>query len=75
MYSRMRRSGNGASGDIAGHYIHIDQEMIEDMLSRQTQRWQATLAARARISRASGTPPRSAVPVLDEFLTAFRECP
>jgi hypothetical protein len=33
----MPRSGNGASGDITDYYTHID-EMIGDMLTRQTQR-------------------------------------
>jgi hypothetical protein len=67
------RLGHGPSGDIADHYTHIDDEMTEEMLTRQTQRWQAAVAARARIGQAHGTAPRSAVPALDEWLAKFRE--
>lgn len=65
--------GHGASGDIADHYTHIDDEMIEEMLARQAQRWQAAVAARARIDTGRGAGPRSAVPALDEWLAPFRE--
>ena len=70
---RRDRLGHGASGDIADHYTHIDDEMTEEMLARQTQRWQAAVAARARIDQARGTEPRSALPALDEWLAPFRE--
>ncbi len=72
---RRDRLGHGASGDIADHYTHIDKKMIEDMLARQTKRWQAALAARARIDRSRGAQPRSAVPALDEWLAPFRGRP
>jgi hypothetical protein len=49
--------------------------MIEDMLTCQTKRWQAALAARARIYQARRVQPRSAVPALDEWLAPFRERP
>jgi integrase len=70
---RRDRLGHGPSGDIADHYTHIDDEMIEDMLAGQTRRWHAAIAARARIDRARGAEPRSAVPALDEWLGLFRE--
>ena len=70
---RRDRLGHGASGDIADHYTHIADEMIEEMLTRQTQRWQAAVAARARIDEDRGAEPRSAVPALDEWLAPFRE--
>jgi hypothetical protein len=70
---RRDRLGHGPSGDVADHYTHIDNEMIEEMLTRQTQRWQAPVAARARIDQARGAEPRSAVPALDEWLAKFRE--
>ncbi len=70
---RRDRLGHGASGDIADHYTHIADEMIEEMLARQTRRWQAAVAARARIDEARGAGPRSAVPALNEWLAAFRE--
>jgi integrase len=70
---RRDRLGHGPSGDIADHYTHIDGEMIEEMLNRQAQRWQAAVAARARIDQARGAEPRSAVPALDEWLAPFRE--
>jgi hypothetical protein len=70
---RRDRLGHAASGDIADHYTHIDEEMIEDMLTRQTQRWQAALAARAKIDQAHGAQPHSAIPALDEQLAPFRE--
>jgi hypothetical protein len=70
---RRDRLGHGASGDIADHYTHIDDEMIEDMLDRQTQRWQTAVEARARIDEARGAEPRSAVPALDEWLATFRK--
>jgi hypothetical protein len=70
---RRERLGHGPSGDIADHYTHIDDEMIEEMLARQTQRWQAAVTARARIDEARGAEPRSAVPALDEWLAPFRE--
>jgi integrase len=70
---RRDRLGHGASGDIADHYTHIDDEMTEEMLTRQTQRWQAAVAARAHIDEARGAEPRSAVPALDEWLAPFRE--
>ena len=70
---RRDRLGHGPSGDIADHYTHIDDEMIDDMLARQTQRWQAAVAARARLDLARGAEPRSAVPALDGWLALFRE--
>ena len=70
---RRDRLGHGASGDIADHYTHIDDEMIEEMLTRQTQRWQTAVEARARIDETRGAEPRSAVPALDEWLAPFRE--
>ncbi len=70
---RRDRLGHGASGDIADHYTHIDDEMIEEMLARQTRRWQAAVAARARIDEDRGAGPRSAVPALDGWLAPFRE--
>ncbi len=70
---RRDRLGHGPSGDIADHYTHIDNEMIEEMLTRQTQRWQAAVTARARIDTGRGAGPRSAVPALDEWLAPFRE--
>ncbi len=70
---RRDRLGHGLSGDIADHYTHIDDEMTVEMLARQTQRWQAAVAARARIDQARGAEPRSAVPALDEWLAPFRE--
>ncbi len=70
---RRDRLGHGPSGDIADHYTHIDDEMITDMLAKQTQRWKAAVAARARIDEARGVEPRSAVPALDEWLAPFRE--
>jgi len=72
---RRDRLGHGASGDIADHYTHIDEEMIEDMLTRQTKRWQAALMARARIDQAHSAQPQSAIPVLNEWLAPFRERP
>jgi hypothetical protein len=72
---RRDRLGHGASGDIADHYTHIDEEMIEDMLTRQTKRWQTALAARAHIDQAHGAQPRSAIRALDEWLVPFRERP
>jgi hypothetical protein len=47
--------------------------MIEEMLTRQTQRWQTAVAARAHIDEARGAEPRSAVPALDGWLAPFRE--
>jgi len=70
---RRDRLGHGASGDIADHYTHIDDEMTEEMLTRQTRRWQTAVAARARIDQARGAEPRSAVPALNEWLAALRE--
>jgi hypothetical protein len=70
---RRDRLGHGPSGDIADHYTHIGDEMIEDMLAGLTRRWQAAVAARARIDQASSGEPRSAVPALDEWLAPFRE--
>ena len=70
---RRERLGHGPSGEIADRYTHIDDEMITDMLARQTQRWQAAIAARARIDQARGAEPRSAVPALDEWLAPFRD--
>jgi len=70
---RRERLGHGPSGDIADHYTHIDDEMISDLLTRQTQRWEAAVAARARIDESRGMEPRSAVPALDGWLAAFRE--
>jgi hypothetical protein len=69
---RRDRLDHGTSGDIADHYTHIDDEIIEEMLARQTQRWQAAIAARARVNEARGADPRSAVPALDEWLAGFR---
>jgi integrase len=45
----------------------------EEMLTRQTQRWQTAIAARARIDEARGAEPRSALPALDEWLAPFPE--
>jgi hypothetical protein len=70
---RRDRLGHGPSGDIADHYTHIGDEMIDDMLAGQTQRWQAAVAARARIDLARGREPRSAVPALDEWLAVLSE--
>ena len=72
---RRNRLGHRPSGDIADHYTHIDNEMTEDMLASQTQRWQAAVAARARINLARSAVPSSAVPALDEWLALFRERP
>jgi hypothetical protein len=72
---RRDRLGHGPSGDIADHYTHIGDEMIEDMLAALTLRWQAAVTARARIDRARGCEPRSTVPALDEWLALFRERP
>jgi hypothetical protein len=69
---RRERLGHGPSGDIADHYTHIDDEMISDLLTRQTHRWEASVAARARIDESRGMKPRSAVPALDSWLAAFR---
>jgi hypothetical protein len=70
---RRERLGHGPSGDIADRYAHIDDEMITDMLARQTQRCQAAVAARARIDQARGAEPRSAVPALDGWLAPLRD--
>ena len=70
---RRERLGHGPSGDIADHYTHIDDEMISDLLTSQTQRWEAAVAARARIDESQGREPRSAGPALDGWLAAFRE--
>ncbi len=70
---RRDRLGHGTSGDIADHYTHIDKEMIDDMLARQTRRWQAAVTRRARIDRDRGAEPCSPVPALDEWLALFRE--
>lgn len=70
---RRDRLGHGRSGDIADHYTHIDNEMIEDMLAGLTRRWQDAVTARARIDISRGAEPRSAVPALDEWLAMFRE--
>ena len=40
---RRDRLGHGPSGDIADHYAHICDEMIEDMLAGQTRRCQAAV--------------------------------
>ena len=47
--------------------------MIEEMLARQTQRWQTAVTARARVDEDRSAGPRSAVPALDEWLAPFRE--
>jgi hypothetical protein len=47
--------------------------MISDLLTRQTQRWEAAVTARACIDESRGMEPRSAVPALDGWLTVFRE--
>jgi integrase len=65
--------GHGPSGDIGDHYTHIGDEMIEDMLACLTRRLHAAVTRRARIDRARGGEPRSAVPALDEWLALFRE--
>jgi hypothetical protein len=70
---RRDRLGHAASGNIADHYTHIDEEMTEDMLTRQTTRWQAALAARAKIDQAHGGQPQSAIHALDEWLAPFRQ--
>jgi hypothetical protein len=70
---RRERLGHGPSGDIADHYTHIDDEMISDLLTSQTQRWEAAVAARARIDESQGREPRSAVPGLGGWLAAFRD--
>ena len=70
---RRDRLGHGPSGDIADRYTHIDDEMIEDMLTALTRRWQAAVVRRARIDQARGGEPRSGVPALDEWLGLFRE--
>jgi hypothetical protein len=72
---RRDRLGHGPSGDIADHYTHIDDEMVDDLLQRQTQRWQAAVTARARLDASRGAEPRSAVPALDQWLALFRERP
>jgi len=54
---RRDRLGHGASGDIADHYTHIDDKMIEEMLTRQTRRWQTAVAERARMDGVRGTEP------------------
>ena len=72
---RRNRLGHGPSGDIADHYTHIDNEMTEDMLASQTQRWRAAVTARARVNLARDAVPGSAVPALDEWLALFRERP
>jgi integrase len=72
---RRDRLGHGSSGDIADHYTHIGDEMIEDMLACLTRRWQAAVTARARIDQRRGSAPSSAVPALDEWLARFRERP
>ena len=69
---RRDRLGHGRSSDIADHYTHIDAEMIEDLLARQTERWRAAINARARIDQKRGAEPRSAVPTLDAWLAPFR---
>jgi len=70
---RRDRLGHGRSSDIADHYTHIDDEMTEDLLARQTERWQAAVRARARIDQARGAEPRSAVPALDAWLAPLRD--
>ena len=50
-----------------------DIEMIEDMLARQRRRWQAAVAAWARIEQAREAEPRSAVPAVEEWLAHFQE--
>jgi integrase len=70
---RRDRLGHGPSGDIADHCTHIDNEMIQEMLTRQTQRWESAIAARAQINIARAAEPRSPVPALDEWLAPFRE--
>ncbi len=54
---RRDRLGHGRSGDIADHYTHSDDEMIEELLASQTSRWQSAVTARARIDE---SPRRSA---------------
>jgi hypothetical protein len=70
---RRTRLGHGPSSDITDRYTHIDDEMIDDLLTRQTERWEAAVLARARIDEAHGREPHSAVPALDEWLGALRE--
>jgi integrase len=65
---RRERLGHGPSGDISDHYTHIDDEMIDDLLTRQTQRWGAALALRESIDLELGHKPRSAIPILDRWL-------
>ncbi len=50
---RRDRLGHGASGDIADHYTHIDDEMVASL----TRRWEAAVAARA--STRPGAPSRA----------------
>ena len=64
--------GHGPSGDIAGHYTQIDDEMITEMLASLTRRLQSEVTARARIDHDRGAEPRSAVPFLDAWLAPFR---
>jgi hypothetical protein len=66
---------SSAKGDpAADHYTHIDDEMIEEMLARQTQRWQMARSRRGRASTRRAVPSRrSAVAALDEWLAPFRE--
>ena len=64
---RRDRLGHGRSSDIADHYTHIDNEMIEDLLARQTERWRAAVTNRARIDLNRGAEPHSGVPALDAW--------
>jgi hypothetical protein len=69
---RRDRLGHGRSSDIADHYTHIDTEMTEDLLARQTERWRAAINARARMDQKRGAEPGSAVPALDAWLALIR---
>jgi hypothetical protein len=51
---RRDQLGHGPSDDIADHYIHVDSEMIGDMLAGQTQRWHAAVIRRARTDGTAG---------------------
>ncbi len=54
MVLRRERLGHGPSGDIAGHYTHIDDEMITEMLASLTHRLHSAVAARARDCGSNG---------------------
>jgi integrase len=70
---RRERLGHGPSGDISDHYTHIDNEMTDDMLTRQTRRWEAAIAARVRIDAARSREPHSAIRVLNGWLNSSQE--